>query len=320
MIAREVITGVLILLVSSYFYNKFQRYEKRLKCKEDRDAIARYLLSSNKEYSATKPNMWIYIPNEYNARCWQSWGSRSSTTVNQPYLGLSVGSIVSKCGNDFNICAVSDNNIADLLPNWHVDLSKIGDPVQQKMRDLAMAKLIYKYGGLIVPCNFVCQRSLRPAYDTAFITTGAVAFPCLNTTSASGNEVTLTDKFMGCRPKCKVIGELIELLQTIASQDHTEASIFEGRVAKWLEDARERQLITCVSPKSCGIMDENEKIVTVDRLMQDEFIPFMDSMYGVILPREALLERKTYQWFPVLSAVDSVMVDNAIGKILLVTL
>jgi hypothetical protein len=320
MITREIVTGMLILAVSSYLYNKFQTYEKSVKCREDRDAIAKYLLSTNNEYSASKPNLWIHIPDEYNARCWQSWGSRSSTTVNQPFIGLTVGSIINKCSNEFNICAVSDHNISELLPCWHVDLTQIGDPVKSKMRDLAMAKLIFKFGGLIVPCNFVCQRSLRPAYDTAFITTGAIVFPQLNTTAAIRDEIVLSDKFLGCRPNCKVIGELIELLQNIASDDQTEASIFEGRVFKWLNDAREKNLITCISPTKCGVIDENEKVVTVDRLMNDEFIPFSDNCYGIILPRKALLERKTYSWFSVLSAVDSVMVNNCIGKLLLVNL
>lgn len=320
MIATEVLTGVIILLVSSVLYNKFKRYESRTKCSEDRDAIERYLIQSEIAYSTFKPNMWIYVPADYNARCWQSWGSRSSDTVNQPYLGLSVGSIVSKCSSDFNICSVTDNSIVDLLPSWNIDLSKIGDPVRSKLLDIAMAKLVYKYGGIIVPCEFVCNRSLRPAYDSAMLTTGMISFPAASECGEASSEVMLSNKFMGCRKSSPVMADFINHLQEVASTDFTEASIFEGRNHKWLEIAKEQGLLTGMCAGSCGVVDEAGKLVTLDRLMEEEFVPLSTAAYGTIIPREAMLKRKKYGWLPVIQAIDAVQVDNMLGKTLLLSL
>tara|TARA_Y100000389_G_scaffold205106_1_gene263253 strand:- start:9768 stop:10736 length:969 start_codon:yes stop_codon:yes gene_type:complete len=320
MIATEVLTGVIILLISSVLYNKFKRYESKAKCREDRDAIERYLIQSDIEYSDSKPNMWIYVPTDYNARCWQSWGSRSSDAVNQPYLGLSVGSIVSKCSAEFNICSVTDNSIVDLLPRWRIDLSKIGDPVRSKLRDIAMAKIIYKYGGLIVPCGFVCNRSLRPAYDSAMLTTGMIVFPTASKCADVKREVMLSNKFMGCRKGSPVMSDFINHLQEVASADFTEASVFEGRNNKWLEAAKEGGQLTGMCASSCGVVDVKGKLVTLDRLMDEEFIPFSSVSYGTIIPREALLRRKKYGWLPVISAIDAVQVDNMAGKTLLLGL
>ena len=316
MIVNEVLTGLLILLVSSVLYSKYKLYEKRVKCNEDRDAIARYLLSDDNEYSSTKPNLWIHIPETYNARCWESWGSRSSSTVNQPYIGLCVGSIISKCSQDFNICAVSDENIRDFLPDWHIELTKTADPIRSKLRSLAMAKILYKHGGILVPCSFICNRSLRPAFDTAFLSSGMLAFPMLNDSSARHHEIVLSDKFIGCRARCEVMKQMTELLQLIVSTDYTEASVIEGRVQLWLQKAKERGLVTTLSPALCGVLDSQGNLLTTERLMSDENIELPMNTYGMMVPSKALLERKMYGWFPMLDAVDSTRVDNLIGRVL----
>ena len=53
-----------------------------------------------------KPILWIYIPYEYNSRHWESFGSRSSLHLNQPYLYLTIQSIIQHCSNDFYICII----------------------------------------------------------------------------------------------------------------------------------------------------------------------------------------------------------------------
>ena len=51
-----------------------------------------------------KPIMWVHIPYEYNARHWQSFGSRSSSDLNQPYLYLTAKTIIKNCDKSFTIC------------------------------------------------------------------------------------------------------------------------------------------------------------------------------------------------------------------------
>ena len=39
------------------------------------------------------PIIWIYVPHNYNARNWLSFGSRSSYDTNEPYMNLTIKSI-----------------------------------------------------------------------------------------------------------------------------------------------------------------------------------------------------------------------------------
>ena len=247
-------------------------------------------------------------------------GSRSSTSTNQPYLGLTVGSIVARCKNDFNVCAVTDRSFADLLPNWCADLSKVGDPVRTKLRQLAMARLLSKYGGMVVPCGFVCYRSLKPAYDTAMLDTGMIVFESNKTCGADCSEVMLSQEFMGCRANSRSMQELCALLEEVASADFTEASVFEGRIAKHLRQMQGQREITAMPGCTVGVVDDKGKLVTPERLMQEQYIPFRDHIYGILIPEKQLLKRKEYGWLPQLEPIDAVQADCVLGKSLLLGL
>ena len=50
------------------------------------------------------PIMWVYIPQRYNARSWCSFGSRGTFDLNQPYLNLTIKSIIKMCDKSFKVC------------------------------------------------------------------------------------------------------------------------------------------------------------------------------------------------------------------------
>ena len=56
-----------------------------------------------------KPNIWIHIDYEKNSRNWKSFYSRNSRHLNQPYLHLTIKSIIRYCQDDFNICLINDD-------------------------------------------------------------------------------------------------------------------------------------------------------------------------------------------------------------------
>ena len=152
-----------ILIAVMFIYKRLEDKRIREEDVEDYENIRKYLLNDDLGNS-TKPILWIHIPYEYNSRNWMSFGSRSFFELNQPYLYLIIKSIIMKCDESFKICLIDDTSFAKLIPEWNINLMSISQPILTNVRQLAMMKLLYIYGGMICPCSFLCMRNLLGMY------------------------------------------------------------------------------------------------------------------------------------------------------------
>ena len=148
-----------ILIAVMFIYKRLEDKRIREEDKEDYENIRRYLLNDDLGNS-TKPILWIHIPYEYNSRNWLSFGSRSSLELNQPYLYLTVKSIIQKCSDSFRICMIDDMSFAKLMPDWQINMQRVSSPISDKLRSLAMVKLLYIYGGMVVPMSHLYVKIL----------------------------------------------------------------------------------------------------------------------------------------------------------------
>ena len=168
---------LIVSLVIGFFYNRYKRFEDVGEEKASYAMVQKYLINmtpndandndnedvAKKQFK--KPILWIHMKYDVNARWWSSFYSRNSTDLNQPYLYLTIKSIIDTCGQDFHICLIDDESFGKLMPDWIVDVSLLADPVKTKVREIALAKLLYRYGGLRVPPAFICFQSLLPLYN-----------------------------------------------------------------------------------------------------------------------------------------------------------
>jgi hypothetical protein len=129
-ISHYVVTGATIL-VASYFLNK---YKQNFETNDEYDLIKKYLLNESPLYGYNRPKLWIHTKYEINARKWKDFYSRNSTDLNQPYLHLTIKTIVNHCGDDFNICLIDDDTFSKLIPSWDVDLSTVAEPMRAHFR------------------------------------------------------------------------------------------------------------------------------------------------------------------------------------------
>ena len=243
-----------ILLASTFLYQRYQKKLDREHDSENYDAIQKYLLNDpDLAKDKKKPILWIPLKYEYNARNWLSFGSRSSHELNQPYLYLTVKTIIKQCEDSFHICLIDDDSFAKLLPNWSVNMHKISNPVKHYMRELGMAQLLYKYGGIRVPASFVCMRDLTELYQMG--TAGGKIFICemvdRNITSTHRDFYPNID-FMGSQKENPVISELIDFMQRTISQDYTAESQFLGEFDRWCNARIERNQINLIDGKLVG--------------------------------------------------------------------
>jgi hypothetical protein len=153
-----------IILFASFVGKKYANYFEPNETKNEHELIQKYLLNESSIYGYNKPKIWIHTKYEYNSRVWKSFQSRSSHDLNQPYIHLTIKSIVLHCADDFNICLIDDDTFRKLIPSWTIDMNSTPEPLKTQCREYGMAQLVYYYGGMVVPNTFVCLRNLKDFY------------------------------------------------------------------------------------------------------------------------------------------------------------
>jgi hypothetical protein len=226
-----------ILIVLGILYKKFEDKRIREENKDNYDAIQKYLLDGVNLGKSKKPILWIHIPYEYNSRHWLNFGSRSSLDLNQPYLYLTVKSIINNCDESFTICIIDDNAFQKLIPGWKINMTTISDPILKNMRTLGLTKLLYIYGGMICPVSFLCIKDLINLYNKGI--RGEKMFLCQLTDrniTSSEFDYYPNISFCGAPKECETVMKLCDHIQRTISYDYTSESVFTGNFNRWCND------------------------------------------------------------------------------------
>ena len=307
-----------ILIVVGILYKKFE--DKRLKdeTSENSNAIQKYLLDGVTLAESKKPILWIHVPYEYNTRKWASFGSRSSLDLNQPYLYLTVKSIINKCSKSFTISIIDDNTFSKLIPNWTLDMSCIASPILDNIRMLGLMKLIYMYGGLLCPISFVCMKDLNELYIKG--TSGGKLFLCetvdRNITSTT-YDLYANLNFCGAPKENATVANLIDFMQRVTSSDYTADVKFLGEFNRWCNKRIAGQEINLISGQEIGTQNTDNRPILLEDLMSNNYLKISPQAYGILIPAIELLKRHKYQWFTRMSAKQVLESDVIIGNYLL---
>jgi len=298
MLTTGYIIAIFILITMGILYRRYLEKQAKNAKYDNYTEIKKYLLKDSSLAKSKKPIMWIHTPYEYNSRDWLSFGSRSSHDLNQPYLNLCVRSIIQCCDDSFTICIIDDNSFAKLIPGWSIDLGKISDPLLCYVRQLAIGKLIYNYGGMVTPISFLCFKDLIDLYQKG--TKGDCMFVCENVStniSATNNLFYPDTSFMGAPKKNDQMNEYVEFMQRLISQDYTAQSEFLGNYDKWANNMVKKNKIRLIAGTDVGVKTMDDESVIVDTLLGDDYIEFYPKMYGIWIPAASILKRTNYEWF-----------------------
>lgn len=312
------IGSLAVLLIMSLMYNKYKDKEGLNEEAKQYELVRRYLLNHSSLAQSKKPILWIHMNYEINARSWLSFGSRNTEHLNQPYLFLTIKSIIDKCGNDFNICIIDDNSFGRILPGWTIDLHMTADPIRSKLRELGLARILYSYGGMVLPRSFICFDSLKNIYEKG------ISQNCMFVGEFIDRDITSSQipffpnsKLMGSVKNCPVMAEYIQYMEKINSTDFTEESKFTGGSNRWFYEKLIQKKLNIVSSEELGMSDSNGKIINIETLLGDSFINFSNKTVGIYIPEDELLKRIKYKWFLSLSTNDVLESNTNVGKYLL---
>ena len=315
---------ILLFVILIFLMILYKRFEYKQSIEENtynHEAIQNYLLDETTLAKSKKPILWVHVPYEYNSRRWLSFGSRSSFDLNQPYLYLTVKSIIQQCEQSFTICIIDDNSFKKLIPNWRIDMTKISNPILDNTRKLGLMKLLYIYGGLICPISFLCIQDLNGLYNKG--TNGNKMFLCetvdRNITSTTFDYYPNLS-FCGSPKENDILHQLIEFMQRTISSDYTAESVFLGDFNRWCEKRIKSNQINFIDGIEIGTKTIDEKPVLLENLMSNYYINLYRNLYGILIPNEELISRRKYEWFTRLSEKQVLESNTIIGNYILVTL
>ena len=284
-----------IALVATLLYRTYKSVDEELDTREQYQLVQEYLLSDRMENS--KPILWVHLEGEINARNWESFNSRNSTKLNQPYVYVTLKSIFDKCKDSFNVCLIDDGSFRRLIPNWDMDIEKVASPVKERTREIGLASLLYYHGGLLVPASTLCLKDLVTLYESsdAF----AVELP---TRGVLAPDV----RFMGC---AKHSAKMKGLLHYESSHLWDQASEFKNITGEWCK--KHFKVIDGVSVATRTI--HNDAVQVQDLLGKSPIAIHRDAL-AIYIPADEILLRPAYGWFARLSVDQLARSDLTIAK------
>jgi len=260
--------------------------------------VRKYLLNESGDIMG-KPILWIHTTHNINSRNWPSFYSRNTKQLNQPYKDLCVESIVKRCGDSFHVCLIDDESFYKLLKDWTINISGLSDPVKTHVRELALANVLYEYGGLLLPNSTIVLKDLKEIYEKNIKDVDFFVGEFVN--KSDNNSVKRffpSSKLMGCTKFSKGMKKLINDLEISVSNDNTDQPAFEGLTNKYIYKYVKEGKCGLISGKEIGTKDkEGKEILVEDWLGEASINVCMCSLYCICLPDEAILKRNKYNWF-----------------------
>ena len=314
---KKYLTTMIMLLIAYGVYGAAKSYMNDNDEFKNYNTVRHYLVNDSSLAKSKLPILWIYMDYEQNSRWWQNFYSRNSKDLNQPYLYLTIKSIIDQCGSHFNVCMIDDETLVNIIPGWNTEIDKLSDPIKGKLRDLAQAYILKYYGGMFVPASFLCTKNLANMYYDNVLD-GKMFVGELNNENITSDklDVFVSKKFMGAHKNAKIIDKYIHYIQSLISVDYTCESIFKGGPDAWLYEQSKLDNVTVINAKYLGVKDVANKNVTLDNLIGNSFVDFCPASLGIYFPQEQLLNRTAYQWFATLSAKQALESDTVMGKLL----
>jgi hypothetical protein len=306
--------GFCVVMVASYAGNQIKKKFADTEAVDEYSLVKKYLLNDSAMYGKNRPKLWIHSKYEVNARKWKNFMSRNSTDLNQPYLYLTIQSVINHCGDDFHICLVDDESFEKLIPSWTIDLSQTPEPMRSHYRDIGMTQLLYIYGGIRVPNSFLCTKSLIEIYKQGCANKQPFIAEKRNLTTQGGLYVP-DIQFMGAKKEDSKLEDMIQIMNRMYSGHFQHQTEFKGAMEEWCKTQIENHEMQLVDGKLIGIKTAVGKPILLEDLMSSDFLD-MDTtlLHGIYIPSQELLRRPKYQYYAILPTEDVLEADNILSK------
>lgn len=330
----------IVIMVIGFFYNKYKKTVDVDEQYQDNELIQKYLLNDSTLIRNNKPVLWVHLEFDKNARNWENFHSRTSENLNQPYQYLTIRGLIEMCGESFNVCLLDDEAFTRIIPEWRTRVDHLPKPLRSHMRELAMANILYLYGGFTIPSSFICFYDLRRLYDAHLEQSNVVIGELRSVSSiASESQYSPSTKILGCRKNDPLMKEYSEYLDQLVSKDYTSDMDFTGEPSRWWMSKLNKPNQSCfgfeenqIQPKQqdiskykvslipaeeLGAKTTTNKPILLEDLLGDVDVRISPTSAGIYIPDQEILKRNKFQWFARLSPSQVLESNTLIGKYIL---
>jgi len=309
---------LILLTIIGFLYERYKKKVERTQMLNDNDLIKKYLLEQSDLANCKKPILWIHVKFDKNARWWSSFGSRNTYCLNQPYMLLTIKSIIEHCGESFQVVLVDDETFNKIIPGWTTKVYNLPSPLSDHLRELALMKLLNLYGGMLIPPSFVCNKNLFSLYNRTMLLNDIFVGETVSNSKVSSMADFFPDtRIMGTTKNNDVLSEYILYLEKLVSNDYTDDIRFNDETNKWIYREILNKKILVVDGKYFGVKNKENEPVIIDDLMGDTEIEFMKCKYGVFIPSDELLKRTSLNWFCRLSPEQVLEANTEISRLII---
>jgi hypothetical protein len=309
----SILAGMALLGAAGAFLHKYHQREMaaKLRLKNgvepitqiDYEMLRQHLLSSYDDASLaneTRPIMWIYTPGTLLVR----GPAGDEQSVSLVYQRLNAMTILKHCGKSFRVCFFDDVAFGKLIPGWPYDLTKCTFDTD-RIRRIGMAQILYLYGGIQVPLDFLCMRDLygmMQGRKRAFVVENRA-----KTYEFDSVEYAPNPDMMGAPKRCGAIADYIRFLEDDMKRSYGSLeSKFDMSVNMWMKKSGK---FVVVSSDAVGVRG-----VTEEKLLTEEAFIISTAAYGIWIPGKSIAQRTRYDWFSTMPVEDILTSNFALAK------
>tara|TARA_B100001063_G_C16749608_1_gene549488 strand:+ start:694 stop:1665 length:972 start_codon:yes stop_codon:yes gene_type:complete len=319
-ITNYVLTFIALTTVGILYDKYSKKYDLN---NEERDVnlIKKYLLNENNVLVEDKPILWIHSSTEVNSRNWKNFKSRNNNNLNQTYLVLCIETAIKHCSESFNVCLINDDSFEKLLPKWNINLNGLSDPIKSHVRTLGILKLMYNYGGMLIPNSMIVLKDLNELRSELLVSNKLLAGEFLTRNNISSkSQFFPSHKLLCCNKNNDIILNLINKMQVLISKDNTADMDFTGELDREIYKECIRGNVQLIDGKALGVKTNDNEVILIDDLVGNSYLDINSDFHGLYIASDELLKRTKLNWFVRLERSEILRSNTNIGKYLLLSL
>lgn len=315
----KVFSLFIILSIIGILYDKYLNKNRNDENLSKYDLIQKYLFNDSTVFDS-RPVLWIHVNHDINSRQWLNFMSKNSNFLNQSYKELCIESIIKQCSASFNICIVDDDSFSKVLPNWSVQMNKLSDPIKTHIRTLGLLKILYKYGGMLLPNHFICLKDMINTHNKLSAYGKSYVSEIVNHNRTHVDRVFVPSTLIvGCEKNCESMREMIVYLEGVNSSIHNDFYKFES-VLNHLYEKIEKYKMNVIPAENIGIKSGDGQLISIDEMMGNGPMNLKRNKLGILIDDEQMQKRLHYGWFLNQSKKQVLESDVNISKYLLLSL
>lgn len=212
------------------------------------------------------------------------WVVADDADMAEAYVGMCVESVRAAANDKHQVIVAHEGVFASLIPGWNVDLAMIPEPSRTQARTLASWKLLYYYGGVVVPASTLFVGSVDDLV--------ARAPGCFAVERPRGGAHA---RVLGADREHPALRDMVRRMELNIARGAPGEDGFDGVTEGIVSDTIVAHGGALLDGEVAGLRDVRGEPVSADALFGG--VAFSNALVCVVIPADQVRSRKSMAWF-----------------------